>query len=112
MLRSARNDELLLGILPKSLAQRDITLLLRGPVAATGDGAVDHQLMAIDKTGFVAGKEQRGIGDVVSEAGTLDRLRGLVDSEHHIGGLLRRVDRQAERLADDPGGDRARRDRI
>ena len=37
------------------LAQRDIALLLRGPVAAAGDGAVDHQIVAVDEARLVAG---------------------------------------------------------
>src|ERR1700737_2472260 len=94
------------------LAQRDIALLLLRPVAAAGDGAIDHQIMPVDKTRFVAGEKHRGMGDVFRQPGARDRLRGLVDLAHHIGGLLRGLDRQAECLAENAGGDRARRDRV
>src|SRR6266849_7412624 len=98
--------------LPRALIERlahgDIALLLRGPVAAAGDGAIDHQIVPVDETGFVAGEKHRGIGDVVGQPGALDRLCGLVDLAHHIGRLLRRLDRKTQRLAQDAGGDRAR----
>src|SRR5436190_23572696 len=42
------------------LAQGDVALLLLGPVAAAGDGAVDHEIMAIDEAGLVAGQEHCG----------------------------------------------------
>src|SRR6266436_6012053 len=98
--------------LPRALIERlahgDIALLLRGPVAAAGDGAIDHQIVPVDETGFVAGEKHRGIGDVFGQPGALDRLCGLVDLAHHIGRLLRRLYGKTQRLAEDAGGDRAR----
>src|SRR4051794_32143935 len=82
------------------LADGGEALLLRGPVAAAGDGAVDYQIVAVDKTGFVAGEEHRRVRDVFRQSGALDRLRGLVDFAHHIRGLLGRLDGQAQRLAE------------
>src|SRR6266849_10165375 len=102
--------------LPRALVERlahgDIALLLRGPVAAAGDGAIDHQIVPVDETGFVAGEKHRGVGDVFGQPGPRYRLRGLVDLAHHIGRFLRRLDRQAERLAENAGGDRARRNAV
>jgi len=90
------------------LAQGDIALLLCGPVAAAGNGAVDHQIVPVDEAGFVAGEKHRGMRDVLGQAGARDRLRGLVDLARHVGGLLRGLDREAERLAENAGGDQAR----
>src|SRR5260370_14594324 len=94
------------------LAQRDIALLLLRPVAAAGDGAIDHQIMPVDKTRFVAGEKHRGMGDVFLQPGSPHRLRGLVDLAHHTGGLLPCLDRQAECLADNAGAGRARPDPV
>src|ERR1700733_4964853 len=78
------------GALIERLAQGDIALLLRGPVAAAGDGAVDHQIVAVDETGFVAGEKHRGVSNVLGQPGARNRLRGFVDLAHHVGRLLRR----------------------
>src|SRR6266481_1422800 len=87
------------------LAHGDITLLLLGPVAAAGNGSIDHQIVPVDETGFVAGEKYRGVSDVFGQPGALDRLRGLVDFAHHIGRLLRRLYGKTQRLAEDTGGD-------
>ena len=100
--------EALSRALIERLAYGDQPLLLRGPVAAAGNGAVDHQIVAVDEAGLIAGEKQRGIRDVIGEAGALNRLRGLVHLAHHVGGLFRGLGRQAERLADDTGSDRTR----
>src|ERR1700704_5261179 len=94
------------------LAQSSKALLLRRPVAAAGDGAIDHQIVAVDKTGFVAGEKHRGPGDIFGQPGALDRLRGLGDLAHQGRRLLRLLDRQTERLAENAGRDHARRDRV
>jgi hypothetical protein len=52
------------------------------------------------------------MGDVVGQAGALDRLLRLEDLTHHRRRFLRCLDRQAERLADNPGGDGARRNAV
>src|SRR5882757_7443090 len=57
---------------------------------------------------FVAGEEHRGMGDVFGQTRARYGLRGLVDLAHHVGRLLRRLDRKSERLAEDTGRDRAR----
>src|SRR6266481_5151637 len=88
------------------LAQRDVALLLLTPVAAAGNGAVDDEIVPVDEGGFVAGEEYRGEGDVIRQPGARDRLRGLVDLAHHVGGFLSGLDRQAERLAENAGRDR------
>src|ERR1700744_4000381 len=67
------------GALIECLAPGDIALLVCGPVAAAGDGAVDHQIVAIDETGFVAGEKHRGVRDILGQSGARDRLGGLVD---------------------------------
>jgi hypothetical protein len=51
-------------------------------------------------------------GNIAGQAGALDRLLGLVDLAHDGGRPLRRLDREAQRFAYDPGGDRARRDAV
>src|SRR5215831_18452791 len=99
-------------LLTESLAQRDIALLLLAPVAATGDGAVHHQIVTVDEAGLVTGQKYRGVGDVLGQAGARDRLCGLVDLAHQRRRLFGRIDRQAQRLADNACRDRARRDRI
>jgi hypothetical protein len=45
-------------------AQRDIALLLLGPVAAAGDGAIDDEIVAVDEGRFVAGEEHCGMRDI------------------------------------------------
>src|SRR5665213_2716954 len=74
----AAMDPPLLALIER-LAQRDVALLLSGPVAAAGDGTVDHQIVAVDETGFVAGEKYRGVRDVLGQPGAQNRLRGLVD---------------------------------
>src|SRR3984957_14158361 len=99
-------------ILIECLAQGDIALLLRGPVAAAGNGAVHYQIVPVDEARFVAGKKHRGMGDVLGQPGARNRLRGLVGFAHHIECFLRRLDRETECLAADAGGDHARRNAV
>src|SRR3979411_2483948 len=73
----------------EGLAHGDIALLLRRPVAAAGNGAIDHQIVAIDEAGLVAGEKHRGMGDIFRQPGARDRLRGLVDLARQVGGFLR-----------------------
>src|ERR1700761_4527766 len=80
-------DPLFLALI-ECLAQRSEALLLRRPVAAAGDGAVDHQIVAIDEAGFVTGEKPRGVRDILGQSGARDRLRGLVDLPHHVGRFL------------------------
>ena len=54
-------------LLIERLAQCDVTLLLLGPVAAAGDRAIDHEIMAVDERRFVAGQEHCGLSDVVGK---------------------------------------------
>src|SRR6267378_1584181 len=70
-----RGDHPLPRALIERLAQRYIALLLLGPVATAGDGAVHHQIMPIDKAGFVAGEKHRGVRDIFRQAGARYRLR-------------------------------------
>src|SRR5437868_15539550 len=93
-------------------AYRGEALLLRGPVAAAGDGAVDHQIMAVDEGGFVAGEKYRGVRNILRQSGARDRLRGPENLAHGLRRLLRGLDRQAQRLAENTGGDHARRDAV
>src|ERR1700694_584774 len=55
----------------QNLAQRDIALLLLGPVASAGDGAVNHEVVSVDEGGFVAGEKHRGASDILGQPGTL-----------------------------------------
>src|SRR3954463_4814863 len=93
-------------------AYRGEAVVLRGPVAAAGDGAVDHQIVAVDEGRFVAGEKYRGVRNVVRQPGARDRLPGAKDFAHGVRLVLRRLDRQAERLAENAGGDHARRDAV
>src|SRR5260221_14219435 len=69
---------LLLSLIER-LAQRDIALLLLGPVAAAGNGAIDDEIVAVDEGRLVAGQEYRGVRDILRQTGARDRLPGLVD---------------------------------
>src|SRR5438105_15721707 len=84
-----------LCLLIERLAQRDIALLLLRPVAAAGDGAVDHQIVAVDETRLMASEKHRSLRDIVRQTGARNWLRGLVDLAHHLRCLLRRLDREA-----------------
>src|SRR5215469_15738674 len=81
----------LVCVLIERLAQGDIALLLLGPVATAGDGSVNHEVVAVDERGFVAGEKHCGVRDVVRQAGTWNWLGGLVNLAHHAGGLLGRI---------------------
>src|SRR5204863_4704588 len=82
----------------KRLAQGGQPLLLLAPIAAAGDGTVDHQVVAVDEAGFVAGEKYRGMGDIVGQARARYGLLGLVDLAHRRRRLLRGLGRKAERL--------------
>src|SRR5262252_2156786 len=99
-------------VLVERPAQGDITLLLLRPVATAGDGAVDHEIMAVDEGRLVAGEKYRGMRDILGQAGARNRLRRFVDAVHQFGRLLRGLGRQSQRLAENAGGDHARRDRV
>src|SRR5262245_29089682 len=86
-----------------------VTLLGDRPLTATDQAAVDHEVVAVDEARSVGSEEHRGVGDVVGEAGARDRLQLLQPALHRFGGFLRRFGRQAERLAEDAGGDAAGR---
>src|SRR5438445_13800816 len=82
------------------LAQRNIALLLLRPVAAAGDGAIDHEIVAVDEARLVASEKYRGLRDILRQPGARDRLRGLVDLAHHVRRFLRRLASTAKRLAE------------
>src|ERR1700722_12818329 len=96
-----------LGLIER-LAQGHIALLLRRPVAAAGDSAIDHEIVPIDEARLVAGEEHRRMRDVFGQTGAGDRLRALVDLAHDGWGFLGRFNRQPQRLAEDAGSDCAR----
>jgi hypothetical protein len=55
----------------------DALLLPLAPASPADQTAVDHQIVAIDEGGFVAGQEHRGLGDIFGQARSRDRLRFL-----------------------------------
>src|SRR3954468_11099343 len=61
------------------LAHVDVALLLLAPVAAAGDRAIDHKIVAVDEGGFVAGEKPGGVRDGLGQAGARDRLCGPGD---------------------------------
>lgn len=46
------------------LAYVDIGLLLLAPVASAGNRAIDHQIMTVDESRFIAGEEYHGMTNV------------------------------------------------
>jgi hypothetical protein len=69
-------------------------------------------IVAVDEAGFVAGEKHRGVSDIFRQPGARNRLRGLEGLAHRVGGFFRGLDRQAERLAENAGGDRTRRNAV
>src|SRR5579863_10105920 len=72
--------------LVERLPQGDIALLLRGPVTAAGDGAINDQIVSIDEARLVASEKHGRMRDVLGQAGAGDRLGALIDLAHHVGG--------------------------
>src|SRR5256884_7026660 len=95
----------------QALQPRPPLLRLR-PEAPSGQSAVDHERVTVHEARLITGQPQRGVRDVLGQAGPADRLEHLEDALHERDRRLGLVGREPEGLAEDRRRDAAGTDAV